>query len=112
MILTLVVLQEEDDSLEECSDAIPQKQVRVDGALLELCTNTRLIGARTGPTVSTYHEELQEDHTKGPHINLQGDSTMSHLCTCHTECVSFNLGTTGCNGARSGYNDLWGHVPG
>ena len=80
VILTLVVLQEKDDSLEECSDPIPQKQVRVDGASLE-CANTRLIRARTGPTVSTtYHEKLQEDHTKGPHINLQGDGTMSRLC--------------------------------
>ena len=31
--------------------------------------------------LTTYHEELQEDHTKGPHINLQGDSLMSRLCT-------------------------------
>lgn len=42
--LTLVVLHEEDDSLKECSDSIPQKHVRVDGALLE-STNTRLTSA-------------------------------------------------------------------
>lgn len=42
--LTLVVLHEEDDSLKECSDSIPQKHVRVDGAPLE-STNTRLTSA-------------------------------------------------------------------
>lgn len=42
--LTLVVLHEEDNSLKECSDSIPQKHVRVDGAPLE-STNTRLTSA-------------------------------------------------------------------